>query len=76
MIGSRAVWLLVPAMAAFDATLARQDNAMGHYGKALVFMAQGDMAAATQAARRAQAMDPTNPSVAGLLQHLQRMGGP
>ena len=66
---------LVPAMATFDATLARQDNAMGHYGKALVFMAQGDMAAATQAARRAQALDPLNPNIAGLLQHLQRVGG-
>ena len=61
---------LQAAMAAFDAALARQDNAMGHFGKAMVFMEQGDMARARQSAARAQAIDPTSPNIAALLQHL------
>ena len=67
---------LPAAMAAFDAALARQDNAMAHFGKAMVFMEQGDLVRARQSAARAQAIDPTSPNIAALLQHLQRVGGP
>ncbi|ARU03634.1 hypothetical protein CCO03_02075 [Comamonas serinivorans] len=63
------------AMAVFDASLARRDSALGHYGQALAHMALGNLQAARSAVARAQALDPNNRNVAALARHLQTGSG-